>query len=461
MEIETILPELVLAAAATVSLFLSSRKALWLGVGGLTAAIVLVTLSWGEEISGGFIIRDNFSWFFNLIFLGSALLVLLASRSDLILREREYPALIIFSTIGMTLLSSSNDLVSIMLSLELTSIPLYVMAGLGRDKKSAEASLKYALLGILASAVLIFGMVFVFGFTGETALPKIAQAVSKAEVNPGLIAGLFLMIGGFGFKIAALPFHMWAPDVYEGAPTEVTTFLSTASKAAGLAVLVRILSAFEAPVWLDWGMVLAILSALGMTIGNLVAIHQTNIKRMLAYSGIAHTGYILIGVASLGMDGAALSNTIFYIVAFALSDMASFLSVIAISSNIGSDDIADYAGIARHSPLVALVISLGLISLAGIPLTAGFLAKLYIFTGALDSGLSWLVIVAIINTVISAYYYFKVIKVMWFDEPLKVNRVTVSFLLGLALLVSSAGILVMGIAPSLIMNALGQISLPF
>lgn len=456
------MPELVLAAVAVVSLFLGNgRRARWLGIIGLGAAFVLVLFLWGGEASGGMIVQDNFSLFFKLIFLGAAALVLLASRPELVSGEAEYPALILLSTVGMMLLSSSNDLVAIVLSLELASIPLYVLAGLGRDEKSAEASLKYVLLGALASAVLIFGMVFVFGFTGETALLKIAQAVSKAEVNPGLIAGLFLMIGGFGFKIAVLPFHMWAPDVYEGAPTEVTTFLSTASKAAGFAVLVRMLSAFEAPVWLDWGVVLAVLSALGMTVGNLVAIHQTNIKRMLAYSGIAHTGYILIGLASLGVGGAVLSNTIFYIVAFALSDLASFISVIAISHGVRGDNITDYAGIARSSPLVALVLSLGLISLAGIPLTAGFLAKLYIFTGALDSGLTWLVIVGVINAVISAYYYFRVIKTMWFDEPVVVKRVTISPSLGFALLVSSVGILILGFLPGLVMDAIAMIGLPF
>jgi NADH-quinone oxidoreductase subunit N len=333
-----------------------------------------------------------------------------------------------------------------------------------KDRKSTEASLKFILLGAIASAVLLYGMALTFGFTGKTQLMEIAQVVQGMSpegllASPGLILGMVLLVAGFGFKIAAAPFQMWLPDVYEGAPTPVTLYLSVGSKAAGFALILRVFySAFGLPevLSLDWGMIFAVLAAVSMTLGNIVAIQQTNIKRMLAYSSIAHTGYLLIGLAVVGLSPAAdtlgQSSLLFYVVAFTLADLAAFIAVIAISGKLNSDLIKDYAGMGKRSPLLALALTLSLISLIGLPPTAGFIAKFYIFTGAVGNSLLWLVIVAVINSVVSAYYYLRVVKVMWLGEPLQEGGLPAPLALRLALAVSSLGILVLGIAPAFIMR---------
>jgi NADH-quinone oxidoreductase subunit N len=267
------------------------------------------------------------------------------------------------------------------------------------------------------------------------------------------------MVAGFGFKIAAVPFHMWAPDVYEGAPTPITLYLSAGSKVAGFAVLLRVFySAFALPesLSLDWGIIFAILSAISMTLGNIVAIQQANIKRMLAYSSIAHAGYILIGLAAIGLspaaDTLAQSSILFYVVAFALADLAAFTSVIVISGRLGSDQISDYAGMGKQAPLVALALTLGLISLIGLPPAAGFIAKFYIFSDAVNNGLLWLVIIAVLNSTISAYYYLRVVKVMWLNAPAREGKVPSSLSLRLALAISCLGILLLGIVPAFVMK---------
>jgi len=333
------------------------------------------------------------------------------------------------------------------------------LVGFLKDNPSTEASLKYLLLGGLASAVLLYGMALVFGFTGETRLAEIARTVVSSGLTPGLVLGMVLLIAGFGFKIAAVPFQMWVPDVYEGAPTPVTLYLSVGSKVAGFAIIVRLFfTAFAEPLALsfDWGQVFAVLAAIGMTLGNILAIQQGNIKRMLAYSGIAHSGYIMVGLAALGLsapgDIIGRSSILFYVVAFALADLGAFAAVIAISNKIGGDLIKDYSGIGRLSPLLALVMTLCLVSLTGLPPAMGFMAKFYIFSGAADSGLMWLVIIAVLNSVISAYYYFRVARLMWLGKPQVEGAVPSSPALRLVLGVSALGLLLLGIAPALMMK---------
>jgi len=410
---------------------------------------------------------DSFAIFFKLLFLGIAALVILASvdyASKLARFQGEYYALVLLSTLGMMLMAATTELISIYIALELTSISLYVLVGFLKDPKSTEASLKYLLLGAVASAVLLYGMALVFGTTGETQLGEIAQVIQAMSLqttlaSPALILGIVLLIAGFGFKIAAIPFHMWVPDVYEGAPTPITAYLSVGSKAAGFAIILRVFySAFGFPEWLslNWGLVFAVLAAASMTLGNVVAIPQTNIKRMLGYSSIAQAGYLMVGLATIGVSPAAdvlgRSGVLFFLAGYAVANLGAFIAIIAISNKLDSDLIQDYSGMSKRAPLLALALTLCLISLIGMPPAAGFMAKFYIFSGAVQHDLLWLVIIAVINSVISAYYYLRVVKVMWFGEPASEEKVGSSGALRIALSLSCLGVLLLGIIPGCIMN---------
>jgi NADH-quinone oxidoreductase subunit N len=282
--------------------------------------------------------------------------------------------------------------------------------------------------------------------------------------SPGLMLGIVLMIAGFGFKIAAVPFQMWVPDVYEGAPTPVTAYLSVASKAAGFAVILRVFfSAFYIPGWLsqNWGMIFAVISVISMTIGNVVAIPQTNIKRMLGYSSIAQAGYLMVGLAGMGVFPAysslpygllAQSGVLFFLASYALTNLGAFIAIIVISHKLNSDMIADYAGMGKRAPVLALALTLCLVSLIGMPPAAGFMAKFYLFSSAVQNGLLWLVVVAAVNSVISAYYYLRVVKVMWFGQAASPEKVPSTELPRLALFLCCLGVLVLGIIPGLVMR---------
>jgi len=468
-------PEISLAVFAIVVILLDlvvPRKGLLalVSIAGIAVAAGFSVVMWGmspQAIFSNMLAVDSFALFFKLLFLGIAALVILAS-TDYVSRfarfQGEYHALVLLSCLGMMLMAATMELISIYVALELTSISLYILTGFLKDARSGEASLKYLLLGAVASATLLYGMALVFGVTGETRLGEIAvviQALAPDGVlaNPALILGIVLLVAGFGFKIAAVPFHMWVPDVYEGAPTPVTAYLSVGSKAAGFAVVLRVFySAFGLPGWLslDWGLVFAVLAAIGMTLGNVAAIPQTNIKRMLGYSSIAQAGYIMVGLATVGLSSAAdvagRSGLIFFLTSYAFTNLGAFIAIIAISNKVGSDRIGDYSGMGRRAPLLALALSLCLISLIGLPPAAGFMAKFYIFSGAVQHGLLWLVVVAVINSVISAYYYLRVVRVMWLGKPVSEERVPSSGALKLALVISCLGVLVLGIIPGYVME---------
>ncbi|MFH1087844.1 MAG: NADH-quinone oxidoreductase subunit N, partial [Chloroflexota bacterium] len=351
------------------------------------------------------------------------------------------------------------ELISVYVSLELTSISLYALVGFLKDARSTEASLKYLLLGAVASAVLLFGMALIFGLTGETQLSGIAQAIggmspAAVKASPALILGVVMLVAGFGFKIASVPFHMWVPDVYEGAPTPVTAYLSVGSKAAGFAIVLRVFfTAFGVPEWLsfNWAVIFTVLSAVGMTLGNVTALAQTNIKRMLGYSSVAQAGYIMVGLATMGLSSATdvvgRSSILFFLASYSLTNMGAFIAIIASSNKPGSDLIEDYAGIGKRAPVLALALTLCMVSLIGMPPAGGFMAKFYIFSGAVSQGLLGLVIIAVLNSVMSAYYYLRVVKVMWTGEPASGDRVPSSWALRLALLLSCVGVLVLGVVP--------------
>jgi NADH-quinone oxidoreductase subunit N len=475
LNLELFIPEITLAVFAilVILLDLGVRQKAVLGPVSLVGLVIAGGVSvamWGGShppLFNNMLAVDNFALFFKLLFVGIAFLVILAS-ADYVAKfarfQGEYYAIILLSTLGMMLMAATADLISLYVALELTSISLYVLVAFLKDRKSTEASLKYLLLGALASAVLLYGMALIFGFTGKTQLGEIArvlQAMSPQALldSPALLMGIVLLIAGFGFKIAAVPFQMWVPDVYEGAPTTVTAYLSVASKAAGFAIILRIFfSAFDTS-WLsqNWGTIFAVLAVISMIIGNVVAIPQTNIKRMLGYSSIAQAGYLMVGLATLGYSAAAdtlgQSGIIFFLTSYALTNLGAFIAIIVISNKLDSDQIYDYAGMGRRAPVLALALTLCLISLIGMPPAAGFMAKFYIFSAAVQHDLLWLVIIAVINSVISAYYYLRVVKLMWFGVPASEEKVPSSGAPRLALFLCCLGVLVLGIIPGVIMKA--------
>ncbi len=475
MNLGLLAPEFSLAGTAILVILLDliiQRKG-WLAVvsiAGLVVSAGFTLAMWGgssQAIFHNMLAVDSFALFFKLLFLGIAALVILSSVDYVSKFNRfqgEYHALVLLAALGMMLMAATADLVSIYVALELVSISLYALVGFLKDSKSIEASLKYLLLGAVASAVLLFGMAMVFGFTGKTQLGEIAGVITAMSpqtilASPGLILGIVLLIAGFGFKIASVPFHMWVPDVYEGAPTPITAYLSVGSKAAGFAVILRVFSsAFGLPqsLSIEWGLIFAVLAAIGMTFGNVAALPQVNIKRMLGYSSIAQAGYLMVGLATIGFstgaDVVGRSTVLFFLASYSLTNLGAFAAIIAISNKLNSDLIDDYSGMGKRAPLLALGLTLFLISLIGMPPAAGFMAKFYIFSGAVQHGLLWLVVIAVLNSVISAYYYLRVVKVMWLGEPVSEEKVPSSGALRVALALSCLGVLLLGLIPGLVMK---------
>ena len=461
-------PELSLCGIALavilLDLFIEQKKVLaGISVIGLIIPIAFTIALWGEQQASfsGMLVVDNFSLFFKFLILGIAALVILSSVdyvSKFARFQGEYYALILLSAGGMMLMASTGELISIYIALELSSISLYALASFLKDPKSSEAGLKYMILGAISSAILLLGMAFVFGLTGTTHLDQIADKVGgliaggQLTDSPALLLGIVLMVAGFGFKIAAVPFQMWVPDVYEGAPTPITAYLSVASKAAGFAVILRVFyTAFGAEtISGDWAMIFAVLGAISMTLGNVVAIAQSNIKRMLGYSSIAHAGYIMVGLAAIGTLGKG--GVLFFLAGYALANLGAFIAIIAISNKIGSDEITDYSGMARRSPVIAFILAFCLVSLIGIPPTVGFMAKFYIFNAAIQENLLWLVIIAALNSVVSAYYYLRVVKLMYIGEPASEEAIPSSIPLRITLAITSLGVLVLGVYPWLVLR---------
>lgn len=478
-------PELSVAGLATLLLLLDlvvSRKSIILGLGvvGLVIPLGFSIALWftvGDDaaaentgVLAGTLVVDKFALFFKFLFIGAAAVVGLMSVDYLQRIERfrtEFFALVLYSATGMMLMAATVELITLYISLELSSLPLVALAAFLRDGRSSEGGMKFLVLGGISSAILLYGMVFVFGFTGTTYLDLIAErigdltAVSDQPLGSyALVLGVGLIIAGFGFKITAVPFQMWAPDVYEGAPTPVTAFLSVASKAAGFAIILRVFYvAFPAETLsIEWSAVFAAVAALSMTVGNLVAIAQSNIKRLLAYSTIAHGGYLMVGLAALaartGGDEVDFgpSGVLFYMAGYAMMNLAAFAVVIAISNRINSDAIADYAGMAKRAPYLAAALAFALLSLTGIPPTVGFITKVYVFGAAVNAGLEWLVVVGVINSVISAYYYFGIIKTMYLSKPKSDEPIDSQFPIRLAVGVTIAGVLVFGVYPIVLLD---------
>ena len=410
---------------------------------------------------------DDFAIFFKYLILGSTAIVVLSSTEYAKRFEGhqgEYYALILFSATGMMLLASSMELITLYIALELTALPLAALAAFIRERKSAESGIKFLVLSAVSSAVLLYGMVLVYGLTGTSHLTEIASSITDygLESSPALLFGIVLITAGFGFKISAVPFQMWAPDVYEGAPTPVTGFLSVASKAAGFAVILRVFyTSFGLDsANIDWANMIAVLSAISMSVGNLIAIRQNNIKRMLAYSTVAQAGYLMVGLAAItalpgGDDNAGPIGVLFYLAGYAMTNLAAFSVIIAVTHKTNNDSISSFSGLAKASPLIAGAMTLAMISLIGIPPTVGFMAKIYLFGAAMDTGLEWLAIVGVVNSVISAYYYLRVVKVMFLSDPEKNGEDSkTSYGVGAvsAAVIAMAGTFLFGIYPAPILR---------
>jgi NADH-quinone oxidoreductase subunit N len=386
---------------------------------------------------GGMMRSDLITLVFRVMFLSALILTCLLSMDVERLQKVEYYALLITATIGFSLMAASTDLIMAYVAFETASISSYALAGFfTHSQRSTEAGMKYFVYGAFTTAVMLYGMSLLYGVTGQTNLYVIGGLLTGGEqlasVQPVILLAAVLVLVGFGFKIAAVPYHFWAPDVYEGAPTPFTGFLSTASKAAGFAILLRVfMSGTFGPVdtssvW--WAMLVAI-SIISMTLGNFVAIFQTNIKRLLAYSSIAQAGYALIGVATLSQDGSGA--TMFYLLMYIFTNIAAFGVIILVSNVTGSDDLKDLNGLNRRSPFLALVMTLAVLSLAGIPPTAGFFGKFFLFQSAVDAGLWWLALIGILNAFVALYYYLSIIKNMYLyrseedDVAIPVSRAAV------------------------------------
>jgi len=428
----------------------------YIGVAGLLAAGVATYAHIGVDVTlfGGILVVDSLGVFFSFLFLGIGIVVLLLSIGSVGRFTRwvgEFYAFVVWCTLGHMVLSSAGELFTIFVTLQLTSLPLIVLIAYAkRDEKSGEAALKYLLLVLVSTAVLVYGMSLIYGSLGTSTISEIgAHLAASNNIGPVLTIGIVLLLTGFAFKITAAPFHYWVPDVYEGAPTPVTAFMSVGSKFAGFALALRIIiEGLKVP--LDWALIFGVMAALSMTLGNLGAIRQTNIKRMLAYSGIAQAGYLLVGVAALSSGGVA--SLLFYALAYAAANLAAFGVVLVVSRASGSTEIASFAGLARRAPLVSLAGAIALLSLGGLPLMAGFMAKFYVFLSAARAGLIWLVVVGVINSVISLYYYLRVIYEMYVREG-DAETISIDLPSSVALFVCITGVLALGIFPDFALRA--------
>ncbi|HHP51109.1 MAG TPA: NADH-quinone oxidoreductase subunit N [Moorella mulderi] len=397
------------------------------GIAYLTAAglLALLALAWCTRGAAGTVLPgytiDLYSIYFKSLFLTAAFLATICSFdyvAKMGFNQGEYYALLVFATLGMMVLATSGELITLYLGLELMAITFYILVAYRLDDpKSAEAGIKYLLLGALSSAILLYGFSLIYGTCGSTVLREIGKRISSGQADFALLLGLIFVIAGFSFKVTAVPFHMWAPDVYEGAPTPITAFLSVGSKAAAFAALIRILFlGFDNQAFL-WLPLVTVLSVLSMVLGNLVAIPQKNVKRLLAYSSVAQGGYLLLGIVSASLLG--IGAILYYAMIYVFANMGAFMAATAFYNNDRSDEIKDYAGLARRAPLVAAVMLFSVASLAGIPPLAGFPGKLYLFSSvvARDYSYLWLALLGLLMSAVSVYYYLQIVKAMYTGNP--------------------------------------------
>jgi NADH-quinone oxidoreductase subunit N len=465
-----IIPEVGLTILAVIVLGLDlylpeSRRRNVAYVTGIGLALLAITpLLFGPPDSenllfwGGMVRHDVLSQVFKtMVLIAGAITALMSTGATGLGRKGEFYLIIIVATLGACLMSAASDLIMVFVALEATTIPLYILAGFLRgDKRSSESSMKYFLFGSFTSAFLLYGFSLLYGFTGQTNLYAISEYLGSPEFVASplpVLATMLLILVGFGFKISAVPFHFWTPDVYEGAPTPVTAYVSVASKAASFALLLRLfvavfpleLTVAGVEIQLFWVQLMAVLAVISMTLGNVVALAQKNIKRLLAYSSIAQAGYTLIGLAAVGANPATAEMTqqfsvaaiAFYMFMYTFTNLLAFTVVLLFSEATGSETIADFAGLSRRNPMMALAMTIALLSLAGIPPAAGFFGKFFLFQAAVAADLSWLAVIGVLNAIVALYYYLMVIKIMYVDrsededKPIPINT-TYAWVLGVA-----------------------------
>jgi len=473
-DLVTLLPELVLSALVlvviTVDLWLP-RERKWLltplTVGGLVVAGAACVPVWGinETVYSGFYVVDDLSVFLKGATIGIGIISALFAPSYLVSRRLplgEFNAVLLFSLIGMCVLASAGDLITGFLGLELMVMPSYLLAGFHKtDRYSNEGGLKYFLLGSFASAILLFGIAWTYGLTGSTNVAAIADALT-GRMSAGILVAIAFLTVGATFKIAAVPFHYWTPDAYQGAPTPITGFLSVGPKLGAFALLIRVFAEGLGPLRADWLAVFAVLAVLTMTVGNVIALTQTNVKRMLAYSSIAHTGYIMVGLAAFAnatdpeVAAQGIESVLFYVAGYAVMNIAAFAVVGMLQCDTGRfGGLASFAGLAGRAPMRAAAMAILLLSLTGIPPTVGFFAKLYVLLAAVDAGLGWLAVLIVLNAALAAFYYLRVIVYMYMRDPeAEPAPIDTSPAGSLALALSVAGVLVLGIFPGPILDLL-------
>lgn len=447
-----------------------------LTLGALVVAFIwnLTSFDANELAMEGMFIADAFTGFINLIVLTAAIITCFLSIDYLKrtgIDQGEFYSLLLFSTAGIMFMGSANDLIVIFIALELLSIPLYVMAAMRRNsQKSEESGLKYFILGAFASAFFVYGAALIYGATGTTSLPEIfdevgAIVLEERESMLYLVIGAAMVFVGLGFKVAVVPFHMWTPDVYEGAPTPVTAFMSVGAKAGGFAALLRVMTIALPALTVEvgdttaiWQVTLSIVASLTMILGNFVAISQTNVKRMLAYSSIAHAGYILMAVAAAGSAGVAESATrgaLVYLLAYTFTNLGAFAVVMAIEKDDGSDtELDSFTGLAQSRPLLAMIMAFFMLSLTGVPLTGGFIGKFLIFGAAVDAGLIGMTVIGVLTSVVSAFYYVRIIVNMYLRDGEGDPAEGATVYLRYALYAAFAGTLILGIFPFLAVDLL-------
>ena len=458
-----LLPELLLTGGAllvlVVDVLLPRREDAALGMTlltlAMTGAAVIGFTGVDTTISAGLLAVDGFATFFKVIIIVSALLTVLMSPSYLrveTVRAAEYYFLILCATLGMLFMASGIDLITLFIGLETMAISFYVLAGyLKPSQRSNEASVKYFLLGAFSLGILLYGMSLFYGATGTTSLSGMAEALAGGERTLVVSLALVLLVAGMGFKIAAVPFHMWAPDVYEGAPTPVTAYLSVGSKAASFAMILRIFIEGLPSLVADWQLLFWVLAAVTMTVGNIAAITQSNTKRMLAYSSIAHAGYILIGVVAGTERGVAAAMV--YLGVYVFMQLGAFAVVTMLRrQDVVGDELKDLSGLYLRRPFAAIAMLIFMLSLGGIPPTAGFMGKLWLFSAAIESGLVWLAVIFVVNSVISLYYYYRVIVFMWLKDETAGSDISMSPAMATALVIAVVGSLLFGVYPQVLFD---------